>query len=147
MVDSGCIWKQNRHYTVTRTANTPWSCTKNVILLYISSNKKLQSGFNYECRQLVENLFWIISFRCHVLGFIHDFKLTKYVRLPLALSLCLSYRPMNRLSLVGHFSFAEIHSWVVFCLPEVPDKTPAGESITFYFHNTFLGTQLEAVYW
>ncbi|KAF0040016.1 hypothetical protein F2P81_008251 [Scophthalmus maximus] len=55
-------------------------------------------------------------------------------------------RPMNRLSLVGQFSFAEIHSWVVFCLPEVPEKTPAGESITFHFHNTFLGTQLEANY-
>uniref|UniRef100_A0AAQ4RXW6 Bardet-Biedl syndrome 7 n=1 Tax=Gasterosteus aculeatus aculeatus TaxID=481459 RepID=A0AAQ4RXW6_GASAC len=55
-------------------------------------------------------------------------------------------RPMNRLSLVGQFSFAEIHSWVVFCLPEVPEKTPAGESITFCFHNTFLGTQLEATY-
>ncbi|KAK5896675.1 hypothetical protein CesoFtcFv8_009813 [Champsocephalus esox] len=55
-------------------------------------------------------------------------------------------RPMNRLSLVGQFSFAEIHSWVVFCLPEVPEKTPAGESIAFYFHNTFLGTQLEATY-
>ncbi|XP_068596580.1 Bardet-Biedl syndrome 7 protein [Brachionichthys hirsutus] len=55
-------------------------------------------------------------------------------------------RPVNRLSLVGHFSFAEIHSWVVFCLPEVPEKTPAGESITFYFQNTFLGTQLEATY-
>ncbi|CAN9514593.1 unnamed protein product [Ophioblennius macclurei] len=55
-------------------------------------------------------------------------------------------RPMNRLSLVGQFSFAEIHSWVVFCLPEVPEKTPAGDSVTFYFLNTFLGTQLEASY-
>ncbi|CAB1325604.1 unnamed protein product [Coregonus sp. 'balchen'] len=55
-------------------------------------------------------------------------------------------RPMNTLSLVGQFSFAEIHSWVVFCLPEVPEKTPAGENITFYFQNTFLGTQLEATY-
>ncbi|XP_077433845.1 BBSome complex member BBS7 isoform X1 [Vanacampus margaritifer] len=55
-------------------------------------------------------------------------------------------RPMNRLSLVGQFSFAEIHSWVVFCLPEVPEKTPAGESVTFYFLNTFLGTQLHATY-
>ncbi|KAG7328903.1 hypothetical protein KOW79_007077 [Hemibagrus wyckioides] len=55
-------------------------------------------------------------------------------------------RPMNTLRLVGQFSFAEIHSWVVFCLPEVPEKTPAGESITFYFQNTFLGTQLEASY-
>lgn len=65
----------------------------------------------------------------------------------LFVSLILSHRPMNRLSLVGQFSFAEIHSWVVFCLPEVPEKTPAGENITFYFHNTFLGTQLEATYW
>ncbi|XP_062281437.1 Bardet-Biedl syndrome 7 protein-like [Scomber scombrus] len=55
-------------------------------------------------------------------------------------------RPMNRLSLVGQFSFAEIHSWVGLCLPEVPDKTPAGANITFYFHNTFLSTQLEATY-
>ncbi|XP_052005898.1 Bardet-Biedl syndrome 7 protein isoform X2 [Xyrauchen texanus] len=55
-------------------------------------------------------------------------------------------RPMNTLKLTGQFSFAEIHSWVVFCLPEVPEKTPAGESITFYFQNTFLGTQLEATY-
>lgn len=65
----------------------------------------------------------------------------------LLLGLSLPSRPMNRLSLVGQFSFAEIHSWVVFCLPEVPEKTPAGESITFYFQNTFLGTQLEATYW
>ncbi|XP_023646681.1 Bardet-Biedl syndrome 7 protein isoform X1 [Paramormyrops kingsleyae] len=55
-------------------------------------------------------------------------------------------RPMNTLSLIGQFSFAEIHSWVVFCLPEVPEKTPAGESTTFYFQNTFLGTQLETTY-
>uniref|UniRef100_A0A8C9SU07 Bardet-Biedl syndrome 7 n=1 Tax=Scleropages formosus TaxID=113540 RepID=A0A8C9SU07_SCLFO len=55
-------------------------------------------------------------------------------------------RPMNTLSLTGQFSFAEIHSWVVFCLPEVPEKTPAGESATFLFQNTFLGTQLETTY-
>ncbi|XP_036407572.1 Bardet-Biedl syndrome 7 protein [Megalops cyprinoides] len=55
-------------------------------------------------------------------------------------------RPMNTLSLVGQFSLAEIHSWVVFCLPEVPEKTPAGETVTFYFQNTFLGTQLETNY-
>lgn len=53
---------------------------------------------------------------------------------------------MNTLMLKGQFSFAEIHSWVVFCLPEVPEKTPAGECITFYFQNTFLGTQLETTY-
>ncbi|KAI1883698.1 hypothetical protein AGOR_G00234230 [Albula goreensis] len=55
-------------------------------------------------------------------------------------------RPMNTLTLIGQFSLAEIHSWVVFCLPEVPEKTPAGETVTFYFQNTFLGTQLETTY-
>ncbi|KAG7264305.1 hypothetical protein CRUP_020991 [Coryphaenoides rupestris] len=55
-------------------------------------------------------------------------------------------RPMNRLSLVGQFSLAEIHSWVAFCLPEVPKKTPAGDTVTLHFLNTFLGTQLEASY-
>ncbi|XP_077156527.1 BBSome complex member BBS7 [Paroedura picta] len=55
-------------------------------------------------------------------------------------------RPMNTLTLKGQFSFSEVHSWVVFCLPEVPEKTPVGESISFYFQNTFLDTQLECTY-
>ncbi|GAB1287474.1 Bardet-Biedl syndrome 7 protein homolog [Apodemus speciosus] len=55
-------------------------------------------------------------------------------------------RPMNTLTLTGQFSFAEVHSWVVFCLPEVPEKPPAGECAAFYFQNTFLDTQLECVY-
>ncbi|KAB1282067.1 Bardet-Biedl syndrome 7 protein [Camelus dromedarius] len=55
-------------------------------------------------------------------------------------------RPMNTLTLTGQFSFAELHSWVVFCLPEVPEKPPAGECVTFYFQNTFLDTQLESTY-
>uniref|UniRef100_A0A8C4X5D7 Bardet-Biedl syndrome 7 protein homolog n=1 Tax=Erpetoichthys calabaricus TaxID=27687 RepID=A0A8C4X5D7_ERPCA len=55
-------------------------------------------------------------------------------------------RPMNTLTLTGPFSFAEIHSWVVFCLPEVPEKTPAGDSVTFCFQNTFLDTQLDCTY-
>ncbi|MBV95241.1 Cyclin-A2, partial [Eschrichtius robustus] len=53
---------------------------------------------------------------------------------------------MNTLTLTGQFSFAELHSWVVFCLPEVPEKPPAGECVTFYFQNTFLDTQLESTY-
>lgn len=66
--------------------------------------------------------------------------------LPPSAILLFPSRPMNTLTLAGQFSFAEIHSWVVFCLPEVPEKTPAGENITFFFQNTFLGTQLEATY-
>ncbi|XP_077135152.1 BBSome complex member BBS7 isoform X1 [Ranitomeya variabilis] len=55
-------------------------------------------------------------------------------------------RPMNILSLTGQFSFAEIHSWMVFCLPEVPEKPPAEEDVVFYFQNTFLDTLLECSY-
>ncbi|XP_043917464.1 Bardet-Biedl syndrome 7 protein [Protopterus annectens] len=55
-------------------------------------------------------------------------------------------RPMNTLTLTGQFSFAEIHSWVNFCLPEVPEKIPVGDNVTFYFENTFLGTELECTY-
>ncbi|XP_012505851.1 PREDICTED: Bardet-Biedl syndrome 7 protein [Propithecus coquereli] len=54
-------------------------------------------------------------------------------------------RPMNTLTLTGQFSFAEIHSWVVFCLPEVPEKPPV-KCVTLYFQNTFLDTQLESIY-
>ncbi|XP_015681430.1 Bardet-Biedl syndrome 7 protein [Protobothrops mucrosquamatus] len=60
---------------------------------------------------------------------------------------CLDHdRPMNTLTLKGQFSFAEVHSWIVFCLPEVPEKTPVGENVSFYFQNTFLDTQLECTY-
>jgi len=55
-------------------------------------------------------------------------------------------RPVNVLRLVGSFSAAEIHSWVVFCLPEVPERPPAGEAATFCFLSTFLDTQLECHY-
>ncbi|XP_022787096.1 Bardet-Biedl syndrome 7 protein homolog isoform X2 [Stylophora pistillata] len=55
-------------------------------------------------------------------------------------------KPMNTLKLMGHFSFAEVHSWVCFCLPEVPDRTPAGEQVSFHFLSTFLDTQLDCQY-
>jgi len=53
---------------------------------------------------------------------------------------------MNVLKLTGPFSVAEIHSWVAFCLPDVAERPPAGDDITFYFLNTFLDTQLECKY-
>ncbi|XP_015773927.1 PREDICTED: Bardet-Biedl syndrome 7 protein homolog [Acropora digitifera] len=55
-------------------------------------------------------------------------------------------KPMNTLKLMGHFSLAEVHSWVCFCLPEVPDRTPAGEQVSFHFLSTFLDTQLDCQY-
>ncbi|KAL4229928.1 Bardet-Biedl syndrome 7 protein [Mactra antiquata] len=55
-------------------------------------------------------------------------------------------RPHNTLKLTGQFSQAEMHSWVCFCLPELPEKTPPGDSVQFHFMSTFLDTQLECNY-
>ena len=55
-------------------------------------------------------------------------------------------RPTNKLKLNGSFSLAEMHSWVHYCVPELPEKTPAENEATFFFINTFLGTQLEINY-
>lgn len=55
-------------------------------------------------------------------------------------------RPTNKLKLTGSFSLAEMHSWVHYCVPELPEKPPAENEATFYFVNTFLGTQLEINY-
>ncbi|XP_060601022.1 Bardet-Biedl syndrome 7 protein homolog isoform X2 [Ruditapes philippinarum] len=55
-------------------------------------------------------------------------------------------RPHNTLKLTGQFSQAEMHSWVCFCLPELPEKTPPGDKVQFHFISTFLDTQLECLY-
>ncbi|XP_077867957.1 BBSome complex member BBS7-like [Saccoglossus kowalevskii] len=54
--------------------------------------------------------------------------------------------PMNTLKLSGQFSLAEIHSWVCVCLPEIPERTPSGDSVNFNFLSTFLDTQLDCSY-
>ncbi|XP_042226350.1 Bardet-Biedl syndrome 7 protein homolog isoform X2 [Homarus americanus] len=55
-------------------------------------------------------------------------------------------RPYNILTLKGQFTLPEIHAWVVFCLPELPERTPAGDQAEFTFVSTFLDTQLQCVY-
>ena len=55
-------------------------------------------------------------------------------------------RPINKLKITGNFSMAEMHSWIFYCVPEVPEKMPAENDAVFYFVNTFLGTQLEISY-
>ncbi|KAB7495673.1 Bardet-Biedl syndrome 7-like protein [Armadillidium nasatum] len=57
-----------------------------------------------------------------------------------------SNRPYNVLTLKGQFSLPEMHSWIVFCLPEVPERTPAGDSVELSFISTFLDTQLQCCY-
>eukprot|EP00794_Sanderia_malayensis_P007541 gene7541-8378_t len=55
-------------------------------------------------------------------------------------------RPYNTLRLTGAFSLSEVHSWITMVLPEVPERTPAGDEVTFNFMSTFLETHLECNY-
>ncbi|TRY73217.1 hypothetical protein TCAL_01950 [Tigriopus californicus] len=55
-------------------------------------------------------------------------------------------RPANVLHLKGQFTLAEMHNWVGFCLPEVPEKPPSGDVATFTFISTFLDTLLQISY-
>lgn len=55
-------------------------------------------------------------------------------------------RPVNKLTLTGQFSVAEMHSWLHYSIPEIPEKPSAETEVDFYFVNTFLGTQLEVSY-
>ena len=51
------------------------------------------------------------------------------------------------LRLTGQFSQAEVHSWIAFCLPELPERPPAtGDTAVFHFTSTFLDTMLECSY-
>lgn len=59
-----------------------------------------------------------------------------------------SFRPYNTLSLKGSFSQAEMHSWISYCIPEVPEKNQAvgNEKAIYYFQNVFAGTSLQCEY-
>lgn len=54
--------------------------------------------------------------------------------------------PLNSLTLRGPFSLAEIHSWVVFCLPDLSERPPAANSATYTYISTFLHTKLHCSY-
>ncbi|GFG34141.1 hypothetical protein Cfor_08141 [Coptotermes formosanus] len=75
----------------------------------------------------------------------------QYMIKPLSLHMrCHSFdpqRPYNILTLKGAFSLGEIHTWVSFCLPEIPEKAPTGDKVTFTFVSTFLDTMLHCSYW
>lgn len=75
----------------------------------------------------------------------------QYMIKPLSLHMrCHSFdpqRPYNILTLKGAFSLGEIHTWVSFCLPEIPEKAPTGDKVIFTFVSTFLDTMLHCSYW
>lgn len=42
-------------------------------------------------------------------------------------------RPLNVLKLTGQFSLAEVHSWICYSMPEVPERTPAEDEVKLFF--------------
>ena len=54
--------------------------------------------------------------------------------------------PVNVLRIEGKFGISDIHSWIGYCLFDVPDKLPDGESMSLQFKSSFVNTQLECVY-
>lgn len=55
-------------------------------------------------------------------------------------------RPLNTVTLKGNFEFADMHSWVSTCLPDVPTRTTEDDKATMTYVSTFLGTQLDCKY-
>ncbi|XP_071442131.1 BBSome complex member BBS7-like isoform X2 [Hetaerina americana] len=55
-------------------------------------------------------------------------------------------RSLNTLLLMGAFSMSEMHSWVHFCLPEIPEKPPTESEACYFFKSTFIDTQLQCKY-
>ena len=53
---------------------------------------------------------------------------------------------MNEMKVTGTFSYAEIHSWIQFCLADVPERPPVDRENRLVYSNIFLQTQLECVY-
>ena len=40
----------------------------------------------------------------------------------------------------------EAHSWVSYCLPDIPDQPSSDDVNTLQFRSTFIDTQLECTY-
>jgi Bardet-Biedl syndrome 7 protein len=70
------------------------------------------------------------------------------VRSTLDMHLSLRFRPLNTLSISGSFTLLDIHSWVMFCLPDVSSKlASSSEGVQqLYFRSTFLRTVLVCEY-
>ena len=56
------------------------------------------------------------------------------------------HRPYNVLKVTGTFSLGEAHSWVRYCLPDVPDQSASEDVNTLCFKSTFIDTYLECTY-
>lgn len=54
--------------------------------------------------------------------------------------------PCNILQMTGPFNLSDIHSWVSYCLPDVPDRPPEEDNVCLQFKSPFTNTQLQCIY-
>lgn len=54
-------------------------------------------------------------------------------------------RPLNQLRFEGEFTLMDMHTWIGFCIPEIPPKV-ASQEMSYFFRNVLLGTVLTAQY-
>lgn len=52
-------------------------------------------------------------------------------------------RPLNELKITGSFTVAEVHAWVVFCLPDIPARAPQ-DDVSYCFQSVLMETILTA---
>mmetsp|Transcript_18765 Transcript_18765/g.40356 ORF Transcript_18765/g.40356 Transcript_18765/m.40356 type:complete len:735 (+) Transcript_18765:308-2512(+) len=57
-----------------------------------------------------------------------------------------STRPTNELLITGTFDLSDAHNWMAGILPDLPPITSGQDTITLYYQNTLLGTQLTCKY-
>lgn len=57
-------------------------------------------------------------------------------------------RPCSTLTITGSFTLSDVHSWILFCLPDVSSKVASGVEgpHNLYFRSTFLKTLLSCEY-
>lgn len=72
-----------------------------------------------------------------------------FCRLAILVKVISKRRPYNTLTLKGSFSQAEMHNWIAYCIPEVPEKYQTVENgkAVYHFQNVFSGTMLQCEYW
>eukprot|EP01006_Ploeotia_vitrea_P029031 TRINITY_DN61642_c1_g4_i1.p1 TRINITY_DN61642_c1_g4~~TRINITY_DN61642_c1_g4_i1.p1 ORF type:complete len:727 (-),score=80.93 TRINITY_DN61642_c1_g4_i1:42-2222(-) len=77
---------------------------------------------------------------------------TTYAIKPLSLHQRVTEKPagmdaiaLNTLNIAGSFQISDIHSWVLNCLPEIPERPPSDEA-TMYYRSTFQETILIVKY-
>ena len=97
------------------------SNTFNVLKLYVSPN------INPRC--VIKKQFYVPALCLHVRSHSSSWDI-----------------PFSRLTFKGGLTLADIHSWLRFCLPNIPEKVPPEDDVDFYFIHSRWKTRLTCHY-